>query len=216
MAMTLAIVNDRELVRAGLACLLQRGGGCSILYSGPSLRAAAAMPEAAEVVLLDLGSHWGQHELDAIARLSGRGSHVIIVGTQPHPRRLRSLLDAGAAGYLSTYESAGTLIRVVHAALRGDVWTEPSMLAAVQQRVERPDLSEREWTTLRLYVSGMKLSTVAREMAVQVTSAKTYLDRVRHKYAAVGRPARTRLELYLAALEDGVLDGEDPTARRPC
>jgi DNA-binding CsgD family transcriptional regulator len=77
-----------------------------------------------------------------------------------------------------------------------------SILAAA---VETPDLSPRESHALRLYASGLSIAAVARRMEISAHTAKEYLDRVRAKYAAVGRMARTRTELYAAARNDGLL-----------
>ncbi|HEU4674816.1 MAG TPA: hypothetical protein VFS29_02435 [Motilibacteraceae bacterium] len=68
-----------------------------------------------------------------------------------------------------------------------------------------PALSAQEERTLVLYVSGLKLVAVARRLGVRYDTAKGYLDRVRDKYAAAGRPARTKTELYRVALQDGRL-----------
>jgi hypothetical protein len=40
---------------------------------------------------------------------------------------------------------------------------------------------------------------------VSVESVKTYLTRVRRRYAEAGRPASTRMELRQRAIEDGLL-----------
>jgi DNA-binding CsgD family transcriptional regulator len=72
--------------------------------------------------------------------------------------------------------------------------------------VETPDLSPRESDALRLYASGLSMAAVARKMGISPHTAKEYLDRVRTKYAAVGRTARTRTELYAAARTDGIID----------
>jgi DNA-binding CsgD family transcriptional regulator len=70
---------------------------------------------------------------------------------------------------------------------------------------EAPDLSPRERDALRLYASGLKLAAVARRMDISPHTVKEYLDRVRMKYQQVGRPARTRTELYAEARRDGLL-----------
>jgi hypothetical protein len=43
-------------------------------------------------------------------------------------------------------------------------------------------------------------------MNVQYETAKTYLRRVREKYAKVGRPASKKAELIRRAAEDGYLE----------
>ena len=59
---------------------------------------------------------------------------------------------------------------------------------------------------MRLYASGLKLTAVGHRMGISPHTAKEYLDRVRVKYANLGRDARTRTELYAEANRDGLLE----------
>jgi len=64
-------------------------------------------------------------------------------------------------------------------------------------------VSEKE--ALALYVAGRSTMQVASQMNVQYETAKTYLRRVREKYAKAGRPASTKTDLIRRAAEDGYL-----------
>jgi DNA-binding CsgD family transcriptional regulator len=69
----------------------------------------------------------------------------------------------------------------------------------------RPKLSAGESEAFRLYVSGFSTNEVAAQMNVQYETAKTYLRRVREKYAKANRPASKKSELIRRAAEDGYL-----------
>lgn len=69
----------------------------------------------------------------------------------------------------------------------------------------RPRLSPGERRALTHYVQGLTTVQVAAEMGVGYETAKTFLRRVRAKYAAVDRPAGRRAELINRAEEDGLL-----------
>ncbi len=71
--------------------------------------------------------------------------------------------------------------------------------------VEGPKLSHGEEEALKFYVSGLSTIEVAERMNVQYETAKTYLRRVREKYAKVGRPASKKADLIRRAAEDGYL-----------
>jgi hypothetical protein len=59
---------------------------------------------------------------------------------------------------------------------------------------------------LRAYVSTSDLlPTVARQLAMDPETLKTHLRRIRAKYTAVGRPAPTRRDLFVRAVEDGLV-----------
>ena len=73
----------------------------------------------------------------------------------------------------------------------------------------RASLSPREQETLRLYASGFAQVQVARRMGIKQSAVKTNIDRIREKYARVGRPAPTKIDLRIRAIEDGLVE---PTA----
>jgi DNA-binding CsgD family transcriptional regulator len=73
-----------------------------------------------------------------------------------------------------------------------------------RETARRPQLSERQGDVLVAYVSSSDLlPTVARRLGMDPETAKTHLRRIRAKYADVGRPAPTRRDLYVRAVEDG-------------
>ena len=67
-------------------------------------------------------------------------------------------------------------------------------------------LSAAEERALRLYAQGYSTLEVAHRMDVGYETAKTYLRRVREKYARAGRPASRKSELIRRAAEDGFLE----------
>lgn len=77
---------------------------------------------------------------------------------------------------------------------------------APPQELPQPQLSARQRQVLRAYVSSSDLlPTVARRIGLNPETLKTHLRRIRAKYTAVGRPAPTRRDLFVRAVEDGVL-----------
>ena len=78
-------------------------------------------------------------------------------------------------------------------------------LPQVAAPIEKPRLSVGEEEALRLYAGGRSTNEVASEMHVQYETAKTYLRRVREKYAKAKRPASRKSDLIRRAAEDGYL-----------
>lgn len=67
-------------------------------------------------------------------------------------------------------------------------------------------LSPRQRDVLAAYATGNELlAVVARRLAMGPETMKTHLRRIRSKYEAAGRPAPTRRDLYVRAVEDGIL-----------
>ena len=73
----------------------------------------------------------------------------------------------------------------------------------------RPDLSEREIEVLLTWLLADTKREVAERLFIADSTVNTYIQRVRGKYEAVGRPARTKVRLLIRALEDGLLGVDD-------
>jgi DNA-binding NarL/FixJ family response regulator len=73
------------------------------------------------------------------------------------------------------------------------------------EAVVKPRLSPGEEQALVLYCRGFATKEVAEAMNVQFETAKTFIRRVREKYARAGRPASLRADLVRRAAEDGYL-----------
>ncbi len=212
-----AIVDDQQMVLAGLQAWVGREApdvevvaavtGWADLLADPALGAV-------DVVLLDLDLGDGVPVAVKIAVLRQSGTAVVVVSNLADPATVGSCLEAGAAGYLPKSHPATELLQAVRSAARGETWTSPALarLLVEHQRAGpaaaagRPALSRQELNALTLYASGLKLASVARRLGITENTAKGYLDRVREKYAAVGRDARTKIDLRRRAVEDGLLD----------
>lgn len=75
--------------------------------------------------------------------------------------------------------------------------------------VRRPDLAPRETEVLVAWLLTENKNRVARQLHVSPATVRTHLQRIRAKYAAVGRPARTKAALAARAIQDGLIDIDD-------
>ncbi|GEK79511.1 helix-turn-helix transcriptional regulator [Agrococcus baldri] len=128
------------------------------------------------------------------------GAIVVVHADTGEELRLR-LEEAGAI-VVPLAETAATVAERVAAARTARRRGGRSNLDAAHRR---PRLSPGERRALAHYVQGLTTVQVAAEMGVGYETAKTFLRRVRAKYAAIDRPAGTRIELSLRADEDGIL-----------
>ena len=72
-------------------------------------------------------------------------------------------------------------------------------------RPDRPDLSTREIEVLIAWMRTESKAVVGRELYISPRTVSTHLERIRAKYAAVGRPARTKAALAARAIQDGLV-----------
>lgn len=148
--------------------------------------------------------------LDARIRTCRAAGAAVVVLPGPDYMELREqAVRAGAAAFLDPSRSLDDVLSVAREALGlapgapGGGGRHPQSRAAAE--VERPRLSLGEEAALRLYASGRTTDQVAGELHVRFETAKTYLRRVRQKYARAGRPAGRRATLVERAREDGYI-----------
>lgn len=205
MNVSIAVVDDHRLVREGLVRACEATGRMAIAYEGALLAEILTLPEPPTVVLLDLDLH--SHEVRAgdVAAIVGRGSAVIVVSATTKSHLVHELLRVGVRGFVSKSDPTESLIEAIDTVCAGEDWTTPELAALISRDPQRPSLSAQESLALRLYASGLKMESVARRMGVAPTTAREYINRVRAKYTAIGRPAPTKVELHRNAAEDGYL-----------
>jgi DNA-binding NarL/FixJ family response regulator len=151
-------------------------------------------------------------------RLGTAGVAVVVVSTFADPRRVRECLAAGALGFVPKAEDADEIPRAIRAAAAGEGYVSAALAALLvagdddAQADPPPSLSQQERRALVLYASGLPLKSVAEHLDISTETAKTYLGRVREKYAQAGREARTKIALHRRAVEDGLLSAEESAA----
>lgn len=204
--MRLALIDDHELVREGLRALIAENAPDAwvMAYSGDDPRQAAIA--GADVALLDVELGDGAPSVaQSTALLLDAGAAVLLISAFDDAASIRAGLSAGALGFVPKRVSFGALREALETVSRGELYLSVDLASILAAGDPIPDLSPRELDALRLYASGLKLAAVAHRMGISPHTAKEYLDRVRAKYAQVGRQARTRTELFAAAQRDGLL-----------
>lgn len=169
-----------------------------------------------DLVLMDLQLGDNVSIESRIRACRAAGAKVLVVSAVDDDASRERCLAAGAAGFVSKTLPADELVDLARRAARGErLRRHPS---AGQSRhhdgagippTEGPGsahLSAAEERALRLYAQGLSTIEVAHRMDVGYETAKTYLRRVREKYARVGRPASRKSELIRRAAEDGLLE----------
>lgn len=138
------------------------------------------------------------------------GAKVIVLTSLDTREARERALDAGAAAFLSKSLPMHEVMDVARSVMGveriGQLQKDWRPLpVGVSANYARPKLSNGEEEAFKLYVSGYSTTEVANQMNVQYETAKTYLRRVREKYAKANRPASKKAELILRAAEDGYL-----------
>lgn len=203
-------VDDHPVILAGLAEGLRPRlpQGSSISPVARTVGELLSSGEKLDLVMLDLELHDGTDPAENVARLRERGWPVIIFTQDPRHAKVARAFRSGASGLISKSEDLDVIANALLVVASGHAYLSKEWASAIAADLERvaPTLSEREYSAVQLYAGGLKLTSVARRLGVGPDTARTYLNRAREKYAAVGRPAPTKTDLYRVAVEDGLLD----------
>jgi DNA-binding NarL/FixJ family response regulator len=137
------------------------------------------------------------------------GAKVMVLSSlDSHESRERALA-AGAADFVSKSRPMREVMDVAREVMGvrapNSVPVDWRPLPNGALALARPKLSAGEIEALKLYVAGNSTEEVAELLNVQYETVKTYLRRVREKYAKANRPASKKADLIRRAAEDGYL-----------
>lgn len=207
------VVDDHPAVRAGVAYWLSSGvPPVRVVAEGEDVRVAWLDEGAdADVVILDLHLGGPTPVLGDLRRLVEAGRRVVVYSMRADDEIALQCLELGALCYLTKAEGAEHLVPATHAAAEGRPYTPPSLAGALAgDRSElRPALSAREAEVLVEWFQSESKDFVARRLGIAVSTVNSHLERIRIKYALIGREAPTKAALVARAIQDGLIGVDD-------
>jgi DNA-binding NarL/FixJ family response regulator len=197
------IVDDHEIVRAGVAALVASQGSIVVVAQASSGAAAVRLfrKHRPDVTLLDLT----MPGMDGVATMRAirdefPDSRFIVLTVHFGDEDVHRVLEAGAQGYLLKTASAAELVdtvRAVHAGLR-------RLSADAARRMDEypvgAHLTPREVEVLRLLARGLTNNEIAAELHVSGTTAKWFVKNILQKLGVNDRTAAVT-----TALDRGIL-----------
>ncbi len=198
------VVDDDAMLREGMGAWFAAMPDLDIAASAGSLEELLNAAPGLDVVLLDLNLRDFSDPAANVRLLVAREYRVLIVSTIPDAEHVISTIAAGASGYVTKNRDLVSLAEAIREVASGGFALSPELAFVLSRdhRVERPALTPREREVLALYASGLTLDAVARRVGIAPGTARTHLGRVKQKYANVGRPAYTKLDLADRYRED--------------
>jgi DNA-binding NarL/FixJ family response regulator len=210
-AVRLAILDDHEVLLDSLSSWIKANAtDFDVVLMAPTWLQLVHSPAfPTDLVFIDFQLKEPVSIEARVRTCRAAGAKVIVLSSVDTREARERALAAGAAAFLSKTLTMAAVMETARRVmgLRSDttarVWRPAPAGAAVHTR---PKLSPGEAEALRLYATGYSTSEVAAHMNVQYETAKTYLRRVREKYARVDRPASKKADLIRRAAEDGYLE----------
>lgn len=171
----------------------------------------AAARLQADVVVFDLEQEGRRIDFAGLSRVIERGYRVVVYSYQSANEVILRCLEFGALSYVVKSENKNHLIDAITAASVDEPYVGPRMAAAIfaDQNAGRPNLTSREMEILIAWFQTESKDLVAQKLFISPSTVRTHLQRVRAKYAAVGRQAQTKSALVARAIQDGIIAVDD-------
>ena len=215
MSISVVLVDDQELVRAGLRTILDTEPGLTVTGEAADGESAVGVVSDArpDVVLLDVRMP-GMDGITTAGRLLALPSppSIIVLTTYDLDEYVYRALKAGASGFLLKDAPADRLVAAVHAAARGETIFAPEVTRRLVETYTRAsphraalprgasDLTRRESDVWRLLAHGLSNAEIARSLGVGDAAAKTHVARVLAKLGV-----RDRVQAVVLAYESGII-----------
>ncbi|NEB78179.1 response regulator transcription factor [Streptomyces sp. SID14478] len=211
MPLTVLLVDDEPLVRAGLRAVLEAQPDIEVV--GEAADGAAVIPLVRslrpDVVAMDVRMPLldGIEATRAVLRAVERPPKILVVTTFENDEYVYGALRAGADGFLLKRARPAEIVHAVRLVAAGESLLFPAAVrklaaeygnAAARATMERAALTEREEQVLRLMARGLSNAEIATDLVVGTETVKSHVSAVLAKLGA-----RDRTQAVIAAYESG-------------
>ncbi len=188
----IAIADDHEIVRNGLAMVIEREEGLSVVLQASSFAELVSKLEQTETDLLildlNLGDMNGLVSIDNIMALYP-SLPVLVLSAFPEELYAVRTFKSGASGYLNKAVVTAELIDAIHTIMNGKKYVSRTLSETLEYGIdlgkEETDpvslLSKREFEVLSLMASGHTPHQIAEELDVSPKTVSTYRTRIMEK-----------------------------------
>ncbi|MGW0567173.1 response regulator transcription factor [Streptomyces tauricus] len=215
MPVTVLLVDDEPLVRAGLRAVLEAQPDIEVV--GEAADGAAVIPLVRrlrpDVVAMDVRMPLmdGIEATRAVLRTVDRPPKILVITTFENDEYVYEALRAGADGFLLKRARPAEIVHAVRLVAEGESLLFPTSVRqlaaeygagdgnpAARAALRRAALTEREAEVLRLMTRGLSNAEIAARLVVGTETVKSHVSAVLSKLGA-----RDRTQAVIAAYESG-------------
>ena len=199
------LVDDHELIRAGLKQVLQAGLGKMVVGEAANTTDAITLLQKQNwnIAITDITLP-GRSGLDLLVEFKNLRPEmpVLVLSVLSEDEIAMRVLKAGAAGFVHKETSGEELVKAVRKVLAGGKYVSPSLAEKLAMQIGNPQvddphkkLSDREYLVMTMLASGKTLTQISKILSLSIKTISTYRSRILQKMHMATNAELTRYAL---------------------
>jgi DNA-binding NarL/FixJ family response regulator len=184
------LADDHPVVGQGLALLLQREPGITIVGHAYNGREAIALYQQhqPDVTLMDLRMP-EISGVEAIATIRAKfpQARIIVLTTYDSDEDIYRSIQAGAKGYLLKGAKLEDLLTAIRTVYQNQPYIPPQVGAKLVQRMTMPELSDRELEVLQLMAKGKTNPQISANLDIAESTVRFHINHILSKLGVSDR-----------------------------
>ena len=189
----LIIADDHRIVREGIIALLNKRENIEVIGEAENGREAVSLAKqyCPDVLLMDIAMPL-LNGLEATKQIRRDCPDVKVIALSVHDDEeyIRSMLAAGAMGFITKYAAADELYQAIYSVHQGEMSLSPAITRLVVEdflrwadvQDENPDkLTPREREVLQLIAEGYKNKEIADILKISVKTVRAHRTNIMQK-----------------------------------
>lgn len=202
------VVDDHDLIRAGIARMLEDDGAIHVVGEASSGEEALQQARSLkpDVILMDMKMPGiGGLEATRRIRLGADGAQVVVVSACTDTPYAQRVLDTGAAAYVSKNSHISEMIKAIKKVSAGERYLSADIAQNMALNDEGSDpfseLSSREMQIATMIIDCRKVQEISDTLCLSPKTVNSYRYRIFEKLAI-----NSDVELTLMAVKHGLLE----------
>jgi len=202
----LVIVDDHDIVRAGLKRLLENQENIEVVgdFGTGEIAYEFIRKNNVDVVIMDL-SMPGKGGIESTRQIKKQFPkiNILILSMHDNPTMAKKVMDAGATGYILKNDIADDLINAIYCVNKSEIIFSRTIEKSLESSNESilNKLPDKELEILSALAKGNDLKNIANDINISYKTAANYQTSIKQKLKL-----KTSMDLYRIAKDNGLVE----------